>query len=359
MDKPTGSWSGRTPGSKTAVEQDLRYGHGILARESGEWPSYFAVTSPSAYAAASPQLTRQPKGVQYVDTLDWTRLQEIADGVPAGVELVVGIGGGIAIDASKYVALKRELPLVIVPTIVSTGAIIHSTFAKWDGHATVGDAADWPWVNFDHAIVDYDVVLKAPSYLNTAGLGDVLCGYSAVAEWKRNTRLGVGEPYDDTVAAKSVALQESIVSGFPETMDSDGGLTPDSVRFILTTVQQRDDNYIRHPNAPAADHSLWLGAEEINRKAWVHGEFVALGALVIAWYCEEGPDIFAEWLDICLVRRRPSEIGVAKDELRKALDYAPTFMADASAGRDVQSILRHEPMNDTQFNALWEYLETG
>ena len=49
MDKPTGSWSGRTPGSKAAAEQDLRYGSGLLARESADWPSYFAVTSRSAY----------------------------------------------------------------------------------------------------------------------------------------------------------------------------------------------------------------------------------------------------------------------------------------------------------------------
>ena len=359
MNKSARSWSGRTPGSKTAAEHDLRYGSGLLARESQHWPSYFAVTSRSALEAAKPHLSHEPEAVEYASWLDWTHLQEIADKAPAGVELVVGLGGGVALDASKYVALKKGLPLVIVPTIVSTGSIVHSIFAKWDGYATVGNGADWPWINFDHAIIDYDVVLKAPYHLNIAGLGDVLCGYSAIAEWRRNTRLGIGEPFDEALAVKAIALQERIVTGFPKTLDSKGQLTPDSVHFILTAVQQRDDSLVVHPNAPAADHTLWLAAEEINRKTWVHGEFVALGALVIAWYCDERPDLLAEWLDTCRVRRHPSEIGLAKNELRKALDYCPVYMADAANGRDIQSILRHQPMSDSQFDALWAYLETA
>ena len=359
MNKPAGSWAGLVPGANSAAEQDLRYGTGLLSRESRDWPTYFAVTSRSAYEAAKPHLAHEPDAVEYATWLDWAHLQEIADKAPAGVELVVGLGGGVALDASKYVALKMGLPLVIVPTVVSTGSIIHSSFAKWDGHATVGDSKDWPWINFDHAIIDYDVVLKAPYHLNTAGLGDVLCGYSAIAEWRRNTRLGVGEPFDEAVAAKAVGLQERIVSGFPEALDGKGELTADSVHFILTAVQERDDSGVVHPNAPAADHALWLAAEEINRRAWVHGEFVALGTLVIAWCCDERPDMFAEWLDACQVRRRPSEIGLGKDELRKALDYAPTFMADAANGRDLQSILRHELMSDRQFDELWAFLETA
>ena len=51
-----------------------------------------------------------------------------------GNQVLSGVGGGTAREASKYVALSRDLPLVLVLTTVSSGAIIHSTFAKWDGH---------------------------------------------------------------------------------------------------------------------------------------------------------------------------------------------------------------------------------
>ena len=357
MDNPTGSWSGRIPGAKIASEHDLRYGHGLLARASRDWSNYFVVSSPNAYKAAWPHLSLEPEKVEYASTLDWTHLQTIADKVTDKIRLVVGIGGGLSLDASKYIALKKKLPLIIVPTIVSTGAIVHSVFAKWEGHSTVGHSSDWPWINFEYALIDYDVVLKAPYHLNTAGLGDVLCGYSAISEWRRNTRLGVGKPFDEDIASKTIELQEYIVREFPKTLDGDVGLTPDSVRFIMKAVQQRDDTTIDHPNAPGADHSLWLAAEEINCRTWIHGEFVALCALVIAWYCKENPEMFADWLDICRIRRKPSEIGLAKSHLRRALDYAPTFMSDSAQGRDISSILRHEPMSEDLYDTLWGYLE--
>ena len=116
--------------AKKASEHDLRFGHGPLATESTRWPQYFAVASRSAYEVARRYLGRQPEALGYARWLDWTHLQKIADDVPESAELIVGVGGGTALDASKYVALRRRLPLVVVPTIVSTGAIIHSMFAK-------------------------------------------------------------------------------------------------------------------------------------------------------------------------------------------------------------------------------------
>ena len=227
MKEPRGSWSGAVSGAaKTAAQHDLRYGSGLLAGESREWPAYFAVTSPSAYRAAQPFLSREPEGYGYARLLDWTHLQEITDTVPDGVELIVGVGGGVAVDASKYVALKKGLPLVLVPTIVSTGAIIHSFFAKWEGHSTVDSVETWPWLDFDHVLIDYDLVLEAPYYLNTAGLGDVLCSYSAFCEWRRNSRLGAGEPYDEPALSVTADHFRHIVTEFPKTLDRPASLRP-------------------------------------------------------------------------------------------------------------------------------------
>ena len=357
MKTPRGSWSGKTSGARTAAEQDLRYGHGLLGRESAGWPPYFVVTTPSAYTVAEKYLAREPEAVERARLLDWTHLRGIADAAPDSAELIVGIGGGIALDASKYVALTRDLPLVLVPTIVSTGAIIHSGFAKWDGHATIGPGAEWPWFNYEHAVIDYDVVLEAPQRLNTAGLGDVLCGYSAFAEWRRNARLGGSPPFDEDFAAVAIGHFDHIRTEFPKTLDADGGLTPDSVRFIATAVQERDDKSLQHPAAPAADHALWLAAEEINGKGYVHGELCSLCALVIAWHCEEDPDTLADALDACLVRRRPTAVGISREELARALEYAPQYMSDEANQRNVRSILRFEPIVGPRFDDLWQYLE--
>ena len=80
--------------------------------------------------------------------------------MPAGIELVLGLGGGKALDASKFVALDRDAELILAPTILSSGAIIHGNVAKWDGYQIVGGVDDWPWVDCEYVLVDVEAVLR-------------------------------------------------------------------------------------------------------------------------------------------------------------------------------------------------------
>ena len=128
---------------RPARDVEIRYGNGLLEQESSEWPSYIVVTTKSSGKDAESLLTSQPKNTGVVSSLDWGHLEETTNSLPDDAELVVGIGGGTALDASKYVALRKDLPLRLVPTIVSTGAIIHGMFAKWDGRSTVGKAVSY------------------------------------------------------------------------------------------------------------------------------------------------------------------------------------------------------------------------
>ena len=359
MTQPRGGWGIDDGEPKPASGYDIKYGHGLLGQESSGWPRYLAVTTPSAYRAAQPYLAREPAAVGHVRWLDGTHLDEVADGLPDNADLVIGLGGGMAVDASKYVAVKKGLPLVLVPTLVSTGAIIHGYTARWQGRRIIGDKAGFPWIDFEDILVDYDVVLEAPYYLNTAGLGDVLCGFSAIAEWKHNARLGTGEPFDDSAVAAAVQHHRDIVLGFPATLGREGKLTPDSVRFIMTAIQERDHKLVSHRAAISADHSLWMAMEEVNNRGYVHGELVSLSAAIIAWHCGESPDTLPGWLDKCRVRRRPTQMGLSKEELGRGLEFAPSFLSRGAADTDTQSILRTEPIVGDKLDALWEFLETA
>lgn len=358
MNSPRGAWS--NPGdAKPASQYDIRYGHGLLESEASTWPRYLLVSTPSAHRAAKAHLPKEPAGVGYVGLLDWGELQKLTDSLSGDADMVIGLGAGRALDASKYVALSKQLPLILVPTVVSTGAIIHGMFAKWEGRNLIQVPEGWPWLDCEHVLVDYDVVLKAPYYLNTAGLGDVLCGYAGMAEWRRNSRLGIGAAPDETVIAPVVKFHDDLVRGFPTTLDERAELTAESIRFITTAIHDRDDNSLRHPAASSGDHSFVGGIELVNNKGWVHGEIVALAAIIIAWQCDESPETLASRLDTCKVRRRPSEMGLGRDELRKGLEFMPAFMSDTASGRDVNSIMRHDPVVGAKFDALWDFLESA
>jgi glycerol dehydrogenase-like iron-containing ADH family enzyme len=353
MSNRRGGWDHATQ-AKPAADYDIRHGKGLLRAESSDWPRYILVSSHSAYKAAQKHLAHEPAGIAYPSGCDFAHLGPVSRGLPNDAELVIGLGGGAALDASKFVALDKGLPLVLVPSVVSTGAIIHGFLGKWEGRKLIGGPDDWPWVDCDHVIVDPDLVLEAPSYLNTAGIGDVLCMYAGLAEWRRSSKLGIGPSWDEKVVAPSLKQQEMIVQTFPQTFDSRGQLSAESVRFIVTALKDRDSTLVRHASAPAGEHFLLPVIELVNDKSWIHGEVVALGAAIIAWHCNENPERLISWLDLCKVRHRPRQIGLNREELRKGLEAAPESFAE----RDIKSILRYDPITGTKFEALWEFLET-
>ena len=81
-------------------------------------------------------MNRRESGIN--EWLDRTHLIEVSDSLPDDIDLVVGMGAGRALDHAKLVAKRKDKPLVQVPTVVSTGAIIHGFVADWDGRQIIG-----------------------------------------------------------------------------------------------------------------------------------------------------------------------------------------------------------------------------
>jgi glycerol dehydrogenase-like iron-containing ADH family enzyme len=284
--------------------------------------------------------------------LDWTHLEEVTNSLPDDAELVVGLGGGTALDASKYVALRKNLPLKLVPTVVSTGAIIHGVFAKWDGRSTVGSAGAWPYCDFEYVLVDYDLVMEAPWYINTAGLGDVLCGFSGYAEWEYSAGQDLVPAVDSSAVKPTIDYYEWLAENFSGTLDTKGELTAESIKFIMTSVHERDDRQIQSVHAPGAGHSMTGVIEESTQRGLIHGEMAALGAVLVCWITGHA-DRMMDMFDRCRVRYRPIEIGLTKDETREALALAPSYFSS----RETDTVLAREPIVGKGFEEVWKFLE--
>ena len=347
---------------KPSRDYDIRFGHGILKSTSAEWPPFIAITTPTSWKAATPFLARTPKAVSNVKWLDRTYLDEMVNKLPDDASLVIGVGGGRPLDAAKVVAYRKRLPLVLVPTVVSTGAIVHGYIGAYDGRVLKGDLKDKDGtlmgVDPDYVLTDYDLVLSGPERMNTAGLGDVLCGYAGIAEWRAGAAAGTSPAFEEKTAAPALQLFKEIVSGFPPTINASGKLTPESVKFILRTVQDRDDRRLRNPAAPSSDHEFLFVLEETNDRSWIHGEIVALGAVIVAWHTRQQPKEFVSRMDVCKVRFRPKDVGMTKSELQVALAEFPARMGDKALGRNSASCLRSDPITGRTFEECWQWLNS-
>jgi glycerol dehydrogenase-like iron-containing ADH family enzyme len=213
-------------------------------------------------------------------------------------------------------------------------------------------------VDFEYVLVDYGLVLQAAPNLNTAGLGDVLCGHAGFAEWRCNSKLGIGPPYDEAQAQATLDYFEEIPDGFERTLDADRRLTESSVRFIMSTIQERDHRVFRHPAMPPTDHEFDFATEQANDRGLVHGEACALGAVLTLWHTDENPEGLIEALDRCQVRFRPRDIGLSKVELGRGLEELPRWLTAEVQGRDHHSVMRRERVVGPLLDECWAWLES-
>ena len=90
-----------------------------------------------------------------------------------GVDVLIAVGGGKALDTGKLVAAACNLPLITVPTIAATCAAITPVSVIYTDNGEFEEM-----VLFDHCpvatIIDTAVILESPLRWLAAGMGDTL-----------------------------------------------------------------------------------------------------------------------------------------------------------------------------------------
>lgn len=112
-------------------------------------------------------------------------------------DLLIGVGGGKALDTVKATAAELGLPLVTVPTIAATCAAITPLTVTYTEEGLFLDLYKLPKAP-DAVIIDSQLLAMAPLRWLSAGLGDTL------AKWYEFRALGKSEE-TTAIAAASVA----------------------------------------------------------------------------------------------------------------------------------------------------------
>ena len=145
------------------------------------------------------------------------------------VDVIVGTGGGKAIDTSRAVAGRLDLPLVTIPTsaatcsAASTVSVIYEKGIRTD--TIDGKAAEL-------VLVDSTVIAAAPPRLLAAGMGDTL------AKWYEGKptydRTPDPSPSLQAALALSTQVKETIFkNGLDAKQDTDGGRNSAAVEKMI------------------------------------------------------------------------------------------------------------------------------
>jgi glycerol dehydrogenase len=125
-----------------------------------------------AAALAREGLTPQVR--ELIGEITVAAVDDIAASVgPDGAGVVVGVGGGKALDAAKAVSLRLGVPVVTVPSVASNDSPTSGAIAMYDEHHRLV-AVDRLPANPHAVVVDTEIVAAAPVAFLRSGLGDAV-----------------------------------------------------------------------------------------------------------------------------------------------------------------------------------------
>lgn len=207
-----------------------------------------------------------------------------------GCAVVIGLGGGRALDTAKAVAHYEQLPVIIVPTIASTDApcsalaVIYKENGELDTYVTLRR-------NPDLVLADTAIIAKAPVRFLIAGMGDALSTYFEARSCYRSSAAG-----SSVQGCSRTAL--AIARACYETLKADSG--PAAASCTAGEASEALDNIVEanllmsglafEGCGLAAAHAVHNGLtllEETRR--FLHGEIVAFG-VIVHLMLEDAPD---------------------------------------------------------------------
>lgn len=276
-------------------------------------------------------------------------------------EVVVGAGGGQALDTAKAVALALQRPLVIVPTAASSDAPTSRLIAIYDEHHKITEV---PLMrrNPDMIFVDTGVLLRAPRRLFIAGMGDAFTKRYEVADAARDP--GQRNYFDGRPphlsAILGAACHDTLMrDGMQALREIDGGAIGPAFEAVVEASILYSGLAFESGGLSVA-HGMLRGLTAFaSTHASLHGELVSYGLLVQLHAFAWDPAVIAEASAFLAAVGLPTsrrQIGLAQAthadlqriaELTMAAPYLARLMPALNAERLVQAMAAVEAAADT------------
>ncbi len=273
---------------------------------------------------------------------DWRALQAVTQSV--SVEVVVGIGGGSVMDVAKLRGAQLDVPVTLVPSVLSTDAFLTTSAAVRDE----GRVCYLPAATARRVVIDEALLLRAPAWMNALGSCDVLSMLTAADDWRRDcdAAVSLGAFHEARRVCESLlAAQDDIAAGTLVGLNAvlDGLIA--EVRLCAEAGSDRLEEGSEH---------FFAYALESRTPRQMHGVLVGLGILFAALL--QGQDVD------CIVRFfratgiAPACLSVSPAALVETLIAMPRFVRD---GGYPPSVWNRVALNEAQAVRLCDDVLAG
>ncbi len=205
----------------------------------------------------------------------WNALSEQLKG-----DVIYAVGGGLAVDAAKYIASQRNLPLVCLPTALTVDA-----FFTWASGVRHGGCVRYLGTKVpDEVIVDFEILCSAPPNLRAAGICDVLSIATGCWDWKYAHEKGMnpsGMEFVEYVYDAAQAILDGTLECAEAAGRGDGEGIKQLLQCLLLEVQLCNTMGHARPEE-GSEHYFAYAVENRMGKGLPHGDLVGPGILIMS-----------------------------------------------------------------------------
>jgi glycerol dehydrogenase len=256
-------------------------------------------------------------------------------------EVIIGVGGGKALDTAKAVAYTAHLPVIIVPTIASTDAPCSALSVIYTPHGVFKRYLVLPH-NPNVVLVDTQIIAEAPVRFLAAGIGDALSTWFEADACERSFASNMtGDVGSMTAYALSRFCYETLLEyGVAAKISCEAKVVTPALEHIVEANTLLSGLGFESGGL-ASCHAIHNGLTALEQThAYWHGEKVTIGVLASLFLTDKPADLIDEVYTLCESVGLPTTLG--EIGLGEVSDEELMVVAKAACAEG--ETIHHEPM---------------
>lgn len=212
------------------------------------------------------------------DTIDDINIENVirtAFKIPKGTDALLGMGGGKALDYSKYCAHVLSLPFISIPTSTSNDGFCSSNASLLVEGKRQSVKASMPY----GVVVDLDAVKSGPEICVYSGVGDLISKVTALWDWKQSFLKGFDYYNDFAGLIGTNSIQPFYNYQFTDIKDKEF-LYKLSNSLLMSGIAMEISGTSRP--ASGSEHLISHALDKISKKPHMHGIQVGVATYLCA-----------------------------------------------------------------------------
>ncbi|TFF63535.1 MAG: iron-containing alcohol dehydrogenase [Promethearchaeota archaeon] len=341
-----------------------KFGNWLSINSLENLDDYYLFTMREPWEIIKEKLSKPPLKVICNPKMDIDHITELAQSTfsleSKAKITIVGMGGGTACDTAKFMSYwlkkekKIEIELVLIPSIISVDAFLCSSIAvrKEDKVRYIGESDP------KEIIIDYNLIQKAPKFLNRAGVSDTISICSALGDWKI-AREEIKERFDKSIFNRA----RMIVLDLMKQREEIKHVSEKGIKALVEGFYQEVELCEEWGNArpeEGSEHFLAYCLESITGKHYIHGNLIGMNVLISLIlqeeYAEFSTDTILKFLRDIKIEISPKQQKINLEDLKHALEKIRSYVLREGLSYSIYNSPRLE-LNDQKIAELLSYVE--